>query len=149
MKPRIVLAWYSDSFLEEIGGHLERMGYEVIPFNDGGEALHYLRENIVDAVMLGVVMPTLDGFEVTGAIIREAIMPFQKIIFVVAPMADALTPRMSLVHGVPFAFWEPIRDMKENLPEDFDWNKVGIFMATPIRVGGLRTALEHILQIGR
>jgi len=146
MKARIVIAWYSESFLKEIGGYLERIGYEVITFTDGGETLNYLRQNAIDAVMMGIVMPTLDGFEVIGAIVKEAVMPFQKIILVVAPNADASTPRMSLIHGVPFAFWEPIRDMKENLPEDFDWNKSGIFMTTPIRIGGLRTAIEHILQ---
>ena len=147
MKVRIVIAWYSESFLKEIGGYLERIGYEVITFTDGGATLDYIKKNPVDALIVGVVMPTLDGFEVIGAIVKEAIMPFQKIIFVVAPDASAPTPRVSIVHGVPFAFWEPIRYMVEPLPKDYDWSMSGIFMITPIRLGGLRAALEHIFTI--
>jgi putative two-component system response regulator len=43
---------------------LEPMGYAVTGASDGAEALHAVRENPPDVIVLDVVMPGLDGFEV-------------------------------------------------------------------------------------
>ena len=38
--------------------------YEVIPMKTGTEALEYLKRNRVDLVLLDILMPDMDGFEV-------------------------------------------------------------------------------------
>ena len=44
--------------------------YEVIPMKTGAEALDYLQKNRVDLVLLDILMPDMDGFEVYGNIRR-------------------------------------------------------------------------------
>ena len=43
---------------------LSRKGYEVICKESGPDALLHLQENTVDLVLLDVMMPELDGYEV-------------------------------------------------------------------------------------
>jgi len=44
--------------------NLERAGYEVVTANDGKEALQKVEEENPDLVVLDVMMPYMDGFEV-------------------------------------------------------------------------------------
>ena len=44
--------------------HLERAGYEVELAYDGAQALEKVRESCPDLVILDVMLPKLDGFEV-------------------------------------------------------------------------------------
>ncbi len=51
--------------------NLERMGHKVITAFDGREALEKLRTNKPDLVLLDVMMPYVDGFEVLKSIRRN------------------------------------------------------------------------------
>ncbi len=44
--------------------NLTRAGYEVVSAYDGVEALEKIEENIPDMIVLDVMMPRMDGFEV-------------------------------------------------------------------------------------
>ena len=44
--------------------NLERQGYEVVTANDGREALEKVESEKPDLVVLDVMMPYMDGFEV-------------------------------------------------------------------------------------
>ncbi|HIE08638.1 MAG TPA: response regulator, partial [Armatimonadetes bacterium] len=44
--------------------NLERAGYEVITAYDGDEALKKVKEERPDLIVLDVMMPKMDGFEV-------------------------------------------------------------------------------------
>lgn len=44
--------------------NLERQGYEVVTASDGKEALEKVEEENPDLVVLDVMMPYMDGFEV-------------------------------------------------------------------------------------
>ena len=44
--------------------NLARAGYEVVSAYDGVEALEKIEENIPDMIVLDVMMPRMDGFEV-------------------------------------------------------------------------------------
>jgi len=44
--------------------NLERQGYEVVTANDGKEALEKVESERPDLVVLDVMMPYMDGFEV-------------------------------------------------------------------------------------
>jgi DNA-binding response OmpR family regulator len=48
--------------------NLQKAGFEVLPAYDGEEALEKLREHRPDLVILDVIMPKRDGFEVLRAI---------------------------------------------------------------------------------
>ena len=50
---------------------LERSGYEVVQARDGEEALRLAAEREPDLAILDVMMPKLDGYEVTRRLRRE------------------------------------------------------------------------------
>jgi DNA-binding response OmpR family regulator len=50
---------------------LERSGYEVVQAQDGEEALRVAAECELDLAILDVMMPKLDGYEVTRRLRRE------------------------------------------------------------------------------
>jgi two-component system, OmpR family, alkaline phosphatase synthesis response regulator PhoP len=51
--------------------NLERQGYTVVTAFDGKEGLEKIRSEVPDLVLLDVMMPYMDGFEVLRAIRRE------------------------------------------------------------------------------
>lgn len=54
-----------DSFLQGLeAGKLEREGYEVITASNGKEALGRINEPGIDMVLLDLVLPDFDGFEI-------------------------------------------------------------------------------------
>jgi len=63
---------------------LESQGYEVLTAVDGEDGLAKLRETLPDLVLLDVMMPKLDGFEVCRQVKADASLPFIPIILVTA-----------------------------------------------------------------
>ena len=54
---------------------LRKEGYDVIPALDGREALEALREDTFDLVVLDVMLPRMDGFDVCRAIRSRSTVP--------------------------------------------------------------------------
>ncbi len=50
---------------------LERAGYEVVPALDGEEAVRAARLQLPDLVLMDMLMPRMDGFEATAALVAE------------------------------------------------------------------------------
>jgi DNA-binding response OmpR family regulator len=50
--------------VDSISKHLSRSGYEVITANDGLDALNKIREMMPDVVLLDIMMPGMNGFEI-------------------------------------------------------------------------------------
>jgi adenylate cyclase len=63
---------------------LESQGYEVLTAVDGEDGLAKLRESLPDLVLLDVMMPKLDGFEVCRRVKADGTLPFTPIILVTA-----------------------------------------------------------------
>ncbi len=63
-KKKILLAEDEPHIARLIVFKLEREGYEVTWTKDGGEALESIKNNIPDLVLLDVMMPVMDGFDV-------------------------------------------------------------------------------------
>ena len=58
-----------------VSANLQARGYDVLTAGDGLMALETFRESVVDLVILDIMMPGLDGFEVCRAIRRRSGVP--------------------------------------------------------------------------
>jgi DNA-binding response OmpR family regulator len=63
--PRVLVADDDEDILSLVAFRLERSGFEVLKAIDGEEALRLAIEEIPDLAILDVMMPRLDGYEVT------------------------------------------------------------------------------------
>ncbi|MDM5186352.1 response regulator transcription factor [Bacillus sp. DX4.1] len=70
---------------ELIGIHLEKEGYHVVKATDGEEAVRIIQSQPIDLVVLDIMMPKMDGYEVTRQIRMKHHMP---IIFLSAKTSD-------------------------------------------------------------
>jgi DNA-binding response OmpR family regulator len=60
-----VLIIEDDSFLQGLeAGKLERDGFEVITASSGEEALKKIKEPGIDIILLDLILPNFDGFEI-------------------------------------------------------------------------------------
>ena len=85
---KILIVDDEKDILEFLGYNLRKEGYEVIEAKTGDEALHLVKNNIPDLIILDVMMPGIDGIE-TCQSMRE--MPKLKdtlIIFLTARNED-------------------------------------------------------------
>jgi DNA-binding response OmpR family regulator len=64
-KPLVLVADDDPDILALVTFRLERAGYDVVAANDGGDALRLAVERAPDLAVLDVMMPKLDGYEVT------------------------------------------------------------------------------------
>lgn len=72
----IVLVVEDDAaLLDTISYNLERQGYEVVATDDGRKALELARTKKPDLILLDVMLPGLDGFEVCRILRREMNAP--------------------------------------------------------------------------
>ncbi len=68
-RPRRVLLAEDDRFLRKAAGAmLRRQGFMVLTAEDGEEALRVARAEIPDLILLDLIMPKIQGFEVLKAL---------------------------------------------------------------------------------
>ena len=70
-KQRILLAEDEEHLLEAIKLNLELEGYQVVAVNDGKKALRSFKEERFNLIILDVMMPEMDGFQVCEKIRLE------------------------------------------------------------------------------
>ncbi len=70
-RARILVAEDSDVIREAIRRELTRAGFEVVAAEDGAVALERARAELFDAVSTDVMMPKLDGYELTRALRQD------------------------------------------------------------------------------
>ena len=73
--PRILLVDDELSVQKLLTYPLRKEGYDVIPALDGREALERLRDDNFDLVVLDVMLPRMDGFDVCRAIRSRSTVP--------------------------------------------------------------------------
>ena len=73
--PRILLVDDELSVQKLLAYPLRKEGYDVIPALDGREALERLRDDNFDLVVLDVMLPRMDGFDVCRAIRSRSTVP--------------------------------------------------------------------------
>jgi DNA-binding response OmpR family regulator len=81
----ILIADDEEDIADLIVIHLEKEGYHVIKVSDGQEAVRVVETQVFDLLILDIMMPKMDGYEVTRRIRERHNMP---IIFLSAKTSD-------------------------------------------------------------
>jgi adenylate cyclase len=82
--PRILIVDDTPANVHILQARLAANGYDIVTATDGEEALAVVREARPDLILLDVMMPKLDGFEVCRRLRSDATIPFIPIIMVTA-----------------------------------------------------------------
>ncbi|MCY7611039.1 response regulator, partial [Bacillus safensis] len=72
---RILIVDDELDMLELIGSFLKRHGFHITTANNGKDALHQLEKESIDLVVLDIMMPDMDGFEVCQRIRQTSQIP--------------------------------------------------------------------------
>jgi DNA-binding response OmpR family regulator len=88
-QPLVLAADDDPDILELVAFRLERSGYTVLQAHDGEEALRLALERKPDLAVLDVMMPKLDGFELTRRLRAEEATSRMPIILLTARAQDA------------------------------------------------------------
>jgi DNA-binding response OmpR family regulator len=88
-QPVVLAADDDQDILELVTFRLERSGYTVVQAHDGEEALNLAQETRPDLALLDVMMPKLDGFEVTRRLRASEATSRMPIILLTARAQDA------------------------------------------------------------
>lgn len=83
-KPVVLLVDDQPRNLQLLGNALFKNGYDVALASSGAEALESIRESPPDLVLLDVMMPGMDGFEVCRRLKESEVAPDLEVIFVTA-----------------------------------------------------------------
>jgi diguanylate cyclase (GGDEF)-like protein len=70
--------------IEIIATRLQFRGYDILSASDGAEALKSVREDKPDLILLDVMLPDIDGYEISRLIKNDEELPFIPIILVTA-----------------------------------------------------------------
>lgn len=74
-KTRILIVDDEPETVKYLHSNLRARGYEIVCAHDGREALRMFDENVFQMIILDLMMPGLDGFEVCRAIREQADVP--------------------------------------------------------------------------
>ncbi|HPH97073.1 MAG TPA: response regulator transcription factor [Anaerolineaceae bacterium] len=89
MTQRILVVDDDKSIVKILTAYLEQAAYQVLTANDGETALHVLRRERPDLVILDIMMPKRDGWEVTQIIRSDKSLASIPIIMLTARIEDA------------------------------------------------------------
>jgi DNA-binding response OmpR family regulator len=87
-QPVVLAADDDEDILALVTFRLERSGYTVLQARDGAEALELAREKTPDLAVLDVMMPKMDGFELTRQLRADEATSRMPIILLTARAQD-------------------------------------------------------------
>lgn len=108
--PRILIVDDNETNRDILVTRLHVHGYELIQAADGEEALEVARAQLPDLILLDIMMPKLDGIEVTRRLKGDPSMPFTPIILVTAK-ADSKDVVAGLEAGADEYLTKPVDQM--------------------------------------
>jgi adenylate cyclase len=108
--PRILIVDDNEVNRDILVTRLEIHGYELLQAADGVEALEAAKQHLPDLILLDVMMPKMDGIEVTKRIKADASLPFMPIILVTAK-ADSKDVVEGLEAGADEYLTKPVDQM--------------------------------------
>lgn len=74
-KTKILVVEDDRTLLDVLSYNLKKEGYEILTAGDGVSALEMARKNKPDLVILDIMLPSLDGFEVCRILRKEMTLP--------------------------------------------------------------------------
>jgi DNA-binding response OmpR family regulator len=86
MTRKILIADDEQHILETIAAYLRQEGYQVVTARNGSEAVYTFRHEQPDLVILDVMMPEMDGWQVARLIRKDSSVP---LLFLTARIDDA------------------------------------------------------------
>jgi DNA-binding response OmpR family regulator len=92
-RPLVLVAEDDEDILDLVTFRLERSGYAVLQVRDGEEALARAVSDLPDLAVLDVMMPKVDGFELTRRLRAESATSRIPIILLTARAQDANVQR--------------------------------------------------------
>ena len=88
MTQRILVVDDDKSIVKVVKGYLEQAGYEVLIAYDGERALHALRHERPDLLVLDLMLPDRDGWDITRIIRGDSALAATPIIMLTARVED-------------------------------------------------------------
>jgi two-component system alkaline phosphatase synthesis response regulator PhoP len=88
MAQRILVVDDDKEIVRLLRAYLEQAGYQVLVAYDGNSALHMLRREHPDLVLLDLMLPDRDGWDVTRVVRSDACMAATPIIMLTARVED-------------------------------------------------------------
>ncbi len=70
-------------------GYLEKAGFGVLVAHDGGTAVHTLRRDRPDLLLLDLMLPDMDGYDITRLVRNDAALAPMPIIMITARVEDS------------------------------------------------------------
>ncbi|QDP39465.1 response regulator transcription factor [Radiobacillus deserti] len=123
----ILVADDEEEIADLVAIHLEKEGYHVIKVSDGQEVMDIIQSQPIDLLILDIMMPKMDGYEVTRHIREQYNMPiiflsaktsdFDKVQGLVIGADDYMTKPFSPIELVARVNAQLRRFMKLNQPE--------------------------------
>jgi class 3 adenylate cyclase len=123
-KPLILVVDDVEANVDILATRLDALGYAIITARDGEEAIERARADLPDLILLDIMMPKLDGLEVTRRLKSDSSLPFMPIILVTAK--------------------SDIRDVVAGLDAGGDE-----YLTKPVDHGALAARVRSILRIKR
>lgn len=149
-KISILIAEDDEEIADLIVIHLEKEGYQVVKASDGQEAIDVMQTQDFDLLILDIMMPKIDGYEVTRQIREYHNIP---IIFLSAKTSD-----FDKVHGLiigaddymtkPFAPIELVARVNAQLRRYMNLNQPRINDKSTLEFGGLFISPDqHLVKL--
>ena len=75
LQNKILIADDNEDITDILSAYIEKEGYEPIVAKDGEEALEMFQEHLPVLVLLDIMMPKIDGYEVCRTIRKQSDVP--------------------------------------------------------------------------
>ncbi|MDQ0193511.1 response regulator transcription factor [Paenibacillus wynnii] len=125
--------------------HLQKEGYHIVKVSDGKAAIQAIQSQSIDLAILDIMMPEMDGYEVTRQIREQYHLP---IVFLSAKISD-LDKITGLVMGAddymtkPFNPMELVARVNSHLRRSLHFNQPAAVNKTVLEVSGLTISLDQ------
>jgi len=152
MTQRILVVDDDRSIVKVLKGYLEQAGFQVLDAFDGEAALHVLRRERPDLMILDLMMPNRDGWDVTRLVRADKYLSATPIIILTARLEDT-DKIVGLELGADDYITKPFnaREVVARVKALLRRTKLDQLNSTPAHVlvvGGLRLDLDqHLLTV--
>jgi CheY-like chemotaxis protein len=88
-RPKVLVVDDEPNILMSLEFLMKKKGYEVFIARNGGEALEIIRKQLPQVVVLDIMMPEVDGYEVCELVKSDSSLQHIKVIFLTAKSKES------------------------------------------------------------